>query len=663
MTPELLLDGRVSLYSGDCIEILGTLPDNSIDAAVMDPPYHLTSIVKRFGAANAAPAKVGATGAFARASRGFMGKQWDGGDIAFRPETWALVLRALKPGGHLVAFSGTRTYHRMACAIEDAGFEIRDMLQWLYGSGFPKSHNVAKAIDETMFRRWLDADHERRAAYDSEMHAAKSIKRAERRAVAVDEIEQRWRKAAGCARGVIGRERLPNDIRNGALAARDALDTETGARPAYERDITESATDEARAAEGWGTAFKPALEPICFARKPLIGTVAENFMQHGTGAIHIDACRVGSGEVRQSSTGGLAHKASPVYGAFANDEVKAISTTEGRWPANVIHDGSQEVVGLFPETPGQQRSVGPNNGAKTSVNVFGNYGPREHFEPRNDSGSAARFFKSCPFTEDDLSWTRSPAPVADECLSLSSEAAVTVLSLAVEASTPRLVLQKQSFQAPSTTVTESELKTIATLVTELIQSLEKRSWQGLRPEKLTLSCILASIAADPTPTGTITITISLQISNGSAELVTFNTIATNLVPGESALESRLFYTAKADVDERLGSKHPTVKPTDLMQWLVRSVTPKGGTVLDCFAGTGTTGEAAWREGMRAILIEREPEYQEDIRRRMSLVLGGPEERHRVAMKPREKSVDDLPLFGGEGVKHGGGIATDKFTDH
>ena len=131
----------VQILIGDCVQRMRELPDNSIDSVVCDPPYHLTSIVKRFGADNAAPAKVGKTGAYARASKGFMGQTWDGGDVAFQPETWAEVLRVLKPGGHLVAFSGTRTYHRMAVAIEDAGFEIRDQLAWVYGSGFPKSHN------------------------------------------------------------------------------------------------------------------------------------------------------------------------------------------------------------------------------------------------------------------------------------------------------------------------------------------------------------------------------------------------------------------------------------------------------------------------------------------------------------------------------------------
>jgi site-specific DNA-methyltransferase (adenine-specific) len=126
----------VRILIGDCREKLRELPDNSVDSVVCDPPYHLTSIVKRFGAENAAPAQVGKTGAYARASKGFMGQTWDGGDVAFQPETWAEVLRVLKPGGHLVAFSGTRTYHRMAVAIEDAGFEVRDMIAWHYGSRF-----------------------------------------------------------------------------------------------------------------------------------------------------------------------------------------------------------------------------------------------------------------------------------------------------------------------------------------------------------------------------------------------------------------------------------------------------------------------------------------------------------------------------------------------
>ncbi len=187
MTVQTFLDGRVTLHCGDCLDVLTALRDSSVDSVVCDPPYHLVSIVKRFGAKNAAKAKVGKTGAYARASAGFMGKQWDGGDIAFRVELWTQVLRVLKPGGHLLAFSGTRTYHRMGCAIEDAGFDVRDQIGWAYGSGFPKSHN---------------------------------------------------------------------------------------------------------AGHGWGSALKPAWEPIVLARKQLIGTIAENVAEYGTGAINIDGCRV-----------------------------------------------------------------------------------------------------------------------------------------------------------------------------------------------------------------------------------------------------------------------------------------------------------------------------------------------------------------------------------
>jgi hypothetical protein len=138
--------GPHTIHHGDSRDVLAAMPDNSVDSVVCDPPYALVSIVKRFGGANAAPAS--GNDAYARASAGFMGQSWDTGEVAFATEFWAQVLRVLKPGGHVVAFSGTRTYHRLAVAIEDSGFEIRDQLAWVYGSGFPKSHDVSKAIDK-----------------------------------------------------------------------------------------------------------------------------------------------------------------------------------------------------------------------------------------------------------------------------------------------------------------------------------------------------------------------------------------------------------------------------------------------------------------------------------------------------------------------------------
>jgi site-specific DNA-methyltransferase (adenine-specific) len=281
----------ISLHHASCIDWLSTYDGPLFDACVTDPPYHLTSIVKRFGGKNAAEAKVGATGAYARASKGFMGKEWDGGDIAFRPETWRAVYDALKPGAHLVAFSGTRTYHRMACAIEDAGFEIRDMLCWHYASGFPKSHSM------------------------------RDIDRAE-----------------------------------------------------------------------LGTALKPATEPICLARKLLSEkTVAANVLKHGTGAINIDLCRVGT----EGGTSGSNYAKTGQFGIGGKADIRSIDA--GRWPANLCHDGSEEVLAGFPETGAGKASM---RGEKTSAGTHDGWARDSHkgwdsMRGHDDNGgSAARFFYS-----------------------------------------------------------------------------------------------------------------------------------------------------------------------------------------------------------------------------------------------------------------------------
>ena len=202
-----------SIIHGDCLEVLMTLEDNSIDSIVTDPPYEL----------------------------GFMGKSWDSTGIAYNVELWKECLRVLKPGGHLLAFGGTRTYHRMACAIEDAGFEIRDCIQWLYGSGFPKSLDVSKAID----------------------------------------------KKLGAERKTVGLKPYTND---GSIRGNSYN------KGGYERvqlPITAPATPEAKQWEGWGTALKPANEPIVLARKPLSEkTIAENVMKWGTGGLNIEGCRI-----------------------------------------------------------------------------------------------------------------------------------------------------------------------------------------------------------------------------------------------------------------------------------------------------------------------------------------------------------------------------------
>jgi len=289
------------------MEVMAQIPSDTFASAVTDPPYHLTSIVKRFGATDAAPAKHGTDGLFARRSRGFMGQKWDGGDIAFRPELWAEVLRVMKPGAHLVAFGGSRTYHRMACAIEDAGFEVRDCILELLSAD-----DMARAFLES-----LDADQ------------AKAFERLLGSSQPIGSLE--WIYGSG----------FPHSHnQNGRW-------------------------------EGWGTALKPAHEPIVLARKPLgEKSVAANLARWGTGALNIDASRV----------------LGPEYVGEA---------LAGRWPANVIHDGSDEVLAAFPDAPGQLARTSSSSEGRKNQNTYGEMrrgAPGTEMIPRKDRGSAARFF-------------------------------------------------------------------------------------------------------------------------------------------------------------------------------------------------------------------------------------------------------------------------------
>lgn len=387
----------IELIEGDCREVLREFADNSIDSVVTDPPYALTTGKK----GGSGPKSVNLESPYGRAriTTGFMGKAWDNGDTAFDPAFWADVLRVLKPGGHVLSFGGTRTYHRMACAIEDAGFEIRDQIGWLYGSGFPKSSNQ-----------------------DGE-----------------------W--------------------------------------------------------EGWGTALKPAWEPIVVARKPLIGTNAQNLARWGVGALNIDGCRVGDEVITTQAKKGM-------YGAGSAEKMREQgfrpyhvdnrnipdSQHTGRWPANVIHDGSDEVLDAFPDAKGQQGYVGPEHGAKPSVNTYGDFGARPPTPPRGDSGSAARFFYCAKASRKDR----------DDGLAAFEK---------------KPLLWSAGTQNPG-------------------------SFQSAGTEKA---------ARNP---------------------------------------------------------HPTVKPTDLMRYLVRLVTPPGGTVLDPFMGSGSTGRGAVLEGFNFIGIEMSTEYMD-----------------------------------------------------
>lgn len=341
------------ILTGDCLERLPRLKENSFDAVVTDPPYHLQSIVKRFAKSPRNERTEKTTTPHGRTGRGFMGKTWDGGDIAFRPEFWAEVLRVMKPGAHLVAFGGTRGYHRMACAIEDAGFEIRDSLMWIYGSGFPKSQNIAKFIDKEL------------GAKGKKIITGATVKRM---IPGADQHKNGWVKDNG-------REFDPH---------------------AY---VPESS--QAKEYDGFGTALKPSFEPIVLARKPLSEkTVAANVLRWGTGALNIGACKVSNVTIPGGTLAQNTHLRKSIRSGkgFTPGLGTGPATREtapnldGRWPANVVHDGSDEVVGAFP-TLG--KSQGGSRGGSRNLD-FG-MGAQPDVKPGfGDSGSAARFFKSCP---------------------------------------------------------------------------------------------------------------------------------------------------------------------------------------------------------------------------------------------------------------------------
>ncbi len=389
---------------GDCLELLRRTPDNSVDSIVTDPPYGLS----------------------------FMGKKWDYDVPA--TEVWVECLRVLKPGGHLLAFAGTRTQHRMAVRIEDAGFEIRDMIAWVYGSGFPKSHN-------------LDGSH-----------------------------------------------------------------------------------------EGWGTALKPALEPITVARKPFPGTVAANVVAYGTGALNIDRCRVRTEDDTARVSNGAIKGGNFAAGGSAPGPI-AGGHSAGRWPANLIHDGSPEVLAVFPDAPGQLAAASTSDTQRAGQNVYGNMKRGRgteasascdnagvvgfHMRPgarRLDSGSAARFFYCAKTSRKD----RNEGLISSDAPAVAKDATM--------------------------------------------RDCETAQWST-----------------------------------------------------------------------RNGNSHPTVKPTNLMAYLLRLVTPAGGITLDPFMGSGSTGKAAIREGFQFIGCEIDEQYAAIARARID---------HEITRQQElQAESDQLELFG------------------
>lgn len=349
------------IHNGDCAEVMASMESDSVDAIVTDPPYGLAFMGAKWDSFN------GGSGSQTVSERQAEGRRYADENkgapcyanshgkkvtqsemVAFQHAMTPIfeeALRVAKPGAHLLCFGGTRTFHRMACAIEDAGWEIRDCIMWVYGSGFPKSMDVAKAID----------------------------------------------KSTGYVGEVIGERTVDVGMQGGHMHA--------GRKSQQQQQQVRSLSDQAKKWEGWGTCLKPAWEPIIVARKPLDGTVANNVLKWGTGALNIDACRVpieqGDDVFAKNPHTHSKGKDSGIYGTYKEQQGNW-SGEKGRFPANIVHDGSQMVLELFPDT-GKSSGGGMHTrgtaGAE-STNVYGSYsgGVATKSVGMGDSGSAARFF-------------------------------------------------------------------------------------------------------------------------------------------------------------------------------------------------------------------------------------------------------------------------------
>ena len=616
----------VDLGHGDCMDILKSMPPDSVDSVVTDPPYHLSSIVKRFGADGAAPAMSdGATGVYKRASSGFMGKKWDGGDIAFDPALWFEVLRVLKPGGHLVAFGATKGYHRMACAIEDAGFEIRDSLMWLYGTGFPKSHDVSKGID----------------------------------------------KAAGAERPVLGKYYRGLAMHPGNEGEDNWRDKYTG-----EVNITAPATPEAAKWEGWGSALKPAWESICLARKPL--TFGAEWV---TIAALIDDL-----EARLWSM--LSAKTAEKNFGLSRSEFDA-ACASAQWSAderNSTQAALSEAMGTSQFESALTSSLNTVSSWRRILGELWQQPSTSTIATELSTTTDWKILKSCLSEITPASIIQDLSPAAELNVPASSagkyfSASVALLGATLEhhaaaSAIEPLVQRSQDGGVRFSPAIEPIVlarkplseKTIAANV--LYHGTGALNIGACRVGDEVLPAIRAGQAklgtferydmVTPERTGRWPANV---IHDGSPEVVEAFPVTTSGIKrggnynrengvhdggqrtdgtscfGDSGSAARFFYSAKASKADRAGSKHPTVKPVKLMQWLVTLITPPGGVVLDPFAGTGTTGHAAVLAGMSAVLIEKEDESIVDIRRRIAFAGMGPDEQKRELAKIKAERVD------------------------
>lgn len=524
-----MIEGKsYTLHTGNNLDILPTLPDNSVDSIVTDPPYEL----------------------------GFMGKKWDNSGIAYSVELWTQCLRVLKPGGHLLSFGGTRTWHRVAVAIEDAGFEVRDSIAWMYGSGFPKSLDVSKAIDkrggvtaeQSQFAKALQDAKNKTKLTIADLNEVLGKRTSNLWSHFVGEVQPQLPSASNywklkkvlpisdewdylfkdeAEREVIAERRQRGS--QGGIVAFNTADSETEL-------ITAPATPEAKQWEGWGTALKPAFEPIVVARKPLIGTVAENVLTYGTGGLNIDGSRIGKETIisRGGRSGAVTgdERTGAALGMYGAHE--SLNTEhQGRWPANVILDEYSAEL-LDEQTEGK---ITQGHWANTKVSGYGEFGggKSEYLgtgrKAEHEIKGASRFFYVAKASKRDRN--------------------------------------------------------------EGLEDIEGKEIGG-KGNGLARTCAVCG--------------------------------ASIMNPCECP--DRTF------VNPTRQNFHPTVKPTDLMRYLIKLVTPPGGVVLDPFTGSGSTGKAAILEGFRFIGCELTEDYIPIIQGRLDYA----EEQARLAEAKKEEAL-------------------------
>lgn len=525
----MILEDGFRVQCGDCLELMGEYPENTFDSIVTDPPYGLSFMGAKwdsFGGQNGRETieerrekmnrYLGDKATVPRfaSSHGHVPKLSE--MVSFQQKMTPIfeeALRVAKHGAYLLCFGGTRTFHRMACAIEDAGWIIKDCIMWVYGSGMLHGQRVDRLMEK-----------------------------------AYPESAGEWR--------------------------------------------------------GWNTGLKPSWEPIIVAQKPLDGTIAHNVMTYGTGGINVDGCRVGTEVI--TTQGG--DKFPNLYGKHATCEE---SRHVGRFPANLVHDGSDEVLELFPDSKGQQGDLTGTEPSKPAKNVYGKYDGHS-FAKRGDNGSAARFFYCAKASkkdrnsgvEDLLTWEQGQE--LTRLLEASSQL-VRDISGSMTPSLDDKECNTYLFGSDTTGLSQTECRFITSMVTRLIT--ESKTSNSSLPSNTNGFILDAIRTSEESGTSLAQLADKLR----SLRLDSTREETDTAISAVSALFDALCEIRRL---ARKGNFHPTIKPSALMQWLVRLVTRPGGVVLDPFAGSGSTGVAAVREGMSFVGMELDEGYCEVARSRI-----------------------------------------------